>query len=119
MEIKHVMRAIRRSQSSLKVSFQSIKFLKFIHYLLSIGTNNLLDMIDGGIEGVTHDDSEDSTSFKLMLGRMRREKLLEQIEKKNFVNDLLVPYSKLNKQIKPEDRINASLESRFCPKNNL
>lgn len=54
-------------------------------------------MIEGGIEGVTHENEEDSTSFKLMLGRMRREKLLEQMEAKNFVNDLLVPYSKLNK----------------------
>jgi hypothetical protein len=54
-----------------------------------------------------------------MLGRMRREKLLEKIEAGEFVNDLLIPYSKLNKQIKPEDHVNSSLESRFCPKNNF
>lgn len=76
-------------------------------------------MIDGGIKEVKQDTANDSTSFQLMLGRMRREKLLEQIAKKNYANDLIVPYSKLNKQIKPEDKINSSLESRFCPKSYM
>ena len=75
-------------------------------------TTKSIGMIDGKIEGVEREKNE-SASFSLTLGRMRRQKLLEQIEKKNYNNELLVPYRKLNEQIKPENRVNTSLESRF------
>ena len=70
-------------------------------------------MIDGKIAGVKEEGNDSGESFKLILGRMRRQKLLEHIENKNFMNDLLVPYEKLNQQNKPGDEIDPENKINF------
>jgi hypothetical protein len=74
-------------------------------------------MINGGIKEVeqSEDDDETSTSFKLILGAMRRQKLLEQIGKKNYNSEFHVPYWKLNQHIKPGNGVNAEYESKYNP----
>lgn len=60
-------------------------------------------MIDGNIVQVKDDKgSEGGEPFKLILGKMRRANLIEHIKKKEFDNDLLVPYMKLIEQTAPD-----------------
>lgn len=70
-------------------------------------------MIDGNIAGVQDKSGQGGESFKLILGKMRRQKLLDHIDNQNFNNDLLVPYAKLNEQNKPGDEIDPENEIKF------
>ena len=71
-------------------------------------------MINGDIKEVHDDDpSNQSSSFKLILGQMRRHKLLDKIENKEFNHDLVVPYKKLIHQIKPGERVNTAYEAQY------